>query len=913
MNEQESLGSASPGDDAQRLYLVFLARRKAGEDLDLDAFVDQHPEVAEELREIHKGCDDWYSREIDLLKKCLEMSGTEDPPRVLGDFRIIRKIASGGMATVYEAKQISMGRRVALKILPPHLAASEKAVKRFQREAQAGGRQSHPGIVTIFSMGEHEGVSYIAEELVEDGTTLADNLEKFRKDKKLPKGYCREAAQVVAEVADALMYAHQSQVIHRDVKPSNILMTREGKPKVGDFGLAKVEDALSLSRTGDFAGTPFYMSPEQALSRRIGIDSRTDIYSLGVTLYETITLKRPFEGKTSHEVLKQIIFHEPSDPCRLNPRVPRDLANICLKAMEKEPKHRYQIMSDFADDLRRYLNGEMVHAKPIPLPARFMKRVKRHPVISTAILVVVCALLSVAGVALWSQSRLEAEREVKNAIAAFMMQLFSSPDPDWMGRDVKVVEVLDKKADEIDRAFPDQPVIQAELHKVIGDTYEGLGLHESAEKQFRTALEIRREQFGAMDHRTLQVQFKLAQALMGQGKLPEAEGFIPDVLESWNEDPGDAHEDTLSVKNALAHTLWKKGDLVAAERLYQEVLKKRSSLLSADHIDTLRTKHDLAALISERGRHVEAASLQTSVLEDRKRILGNDHTDTLLTMNSLGVTCRRMGEFDDAEVLLLQALDSQKRVLSKQHTHTLATMNNLARLFEDTGRLDEAIELRREVVDNGLEFLGSSHPLTLQWENNLASLLFRKGDLLEAETLLIQVRDTMRSNPDTVYPERFNWLYNLLECHMRQGRFAEAEKLSHEILNDCRECLSEDDPLFIHTVVQLSLACMKTGKHPKAGKLLKDAVERAQETLPIENDDRILLHNFYAQCLFEQELFEEAIEQTRACYEGLKTKKSEHADAALSRLITVCTMAGKKDLAEKYRFLRKNSGNSADE
>jgi len=241
---------------------------------------------------------------------------------------------------VYEAEQISLKRRVALKVLPAHLSFSSEAVLKFRREAEAGGRQSHPGIVAIHGVDEEEGVHYIAQELVEGGVTLADNLAEIRQNRPRPAGYFREAAALMVEVADALSHAHHAGVIHRDIKPSNILITEEGRPKVTDFGLAKVEDALALSRTGDFAGTPYYMSPEQAASRRIGIDKRTDIFSLGVTFYELLALDRPFEGDTSQEVLRKILLDEPRDPRKLCARVPRDLAVICLKAMEKKPDAR---------------------------------------------------------------------------------------------------------------------------------------------------------------------------------------------------------------------------------------------------------------------------------------------------------------------------------------------------------------------------------------------------------------------------------------------------------------------------------------------------------------------------------------------------------------------------------------------
>ncbi|MFH1999464.1 MAG: protein kinase [Planctomycetota bacterium] len=304
--------------------------------------------------------------------------------RVLGEFEIIKEIGRGGMGVVYEAKQLSLHRRVALKVLPPHLSWSDEAVLKFRREAEAGSRQNHPGLVAVHAVGQHEGIHFIAQELVEGGLSLADRIAELRKTNKRPNGYYHSVAKLTSKIAQALHHAHTAGVIHRDIKPSNILIDPNGLPKVSDFGLARVEDALALSRSGHLAGTPYYMSPEQAESRRSGIDHRTDIYSLGVTLYEMLTHTIPFEGNTSQEVLKKILTAEPRNPRQVKPDVPRDLSVICLKAMEKRPEHRYATMGDFADDLMRFIEGRPIMAQPTGAITRVFKRIRRNPAFSAA-------------------------------------------------------------------------------------------------------------------------------------------------------------------------------------------------------------------------------------------------------------------------------------------------------------------------------------------------------------------------------------------------------------------------------------------------------------------------------------------------------------------------------------------------
>lgn len=399
----------------------------AGENPDVDAFCSRHPECGPELRE----------KIQDFLFVAQRLPGVDQADRhgdvpaalpakpmhtgmILGDFRIVQEIGRGGQGVVYEAEQISLRRRVALKVLPSHLSLCDDAVGKFRREAEAGGRQKHPGIVAVHAMGEFDGIHYIAHELVEGGRSLADRLDELRIAGDLPVGYFREAAGLAADVADALHHAHQSGVIHRDVKPSNILLDGDSRPKVTDFGLARVEDALALSRTGDFSGTPYYMSPEQAGRNRKGIDLRTDVYSLGVTLYEMLTLAVPFDAQTTPDVLRKILFDEPRDPRRENSRVPRDLAVICLKALEKKREHRYQDMAEFGDDLRRFLAGETILARPAGALTRFGKRVRRNPALSGALglaAAAVVALLVTAVVNYIENSRMNEKLDGQRLIA----------------------------------------------------------------------------------------------------------------------------------------------------------------------------------------------------------------------------------------------------------------------------------------------------------------------------------------------------------------------------------------------------------------------------------------------------------------------------------------------------------------
>jgi len=319
-------------------------------------------------------------------------------PDHLGDYKIVEEIGRGGFGVVYRAHQVSLDRPVALKVLYEHKVHTADELARFEREARAAARLDHPSVVSVYAWGEDSGSFYIAQKLVGHGRTLADDLAQLKEEGEHPKGYFRKIAATLVTVSEALQHAADHGVVHRDIKPSNVLLDEEGQPYLGDFGLAKVEDGLELSRTGDVAGSPYYMSPEQADAKRGVVDHRADIYSLGVTLYELLTLEPPFVGRTSHEIIRKILSEEPKRPSRINDRVPADLETICLKAMEKARLRRYQTAAEMGDDLRAFLEGEPISAAPISTISRIWRKARRNRA-GVGMVVLLAALLGTAVVA----------------------------------------------------------------------------------------------------------------------------------------------------------------------------------------------------------------------------------------------------------------------------------------------------------------------------------------------------------------------------------------------------------------------------------------------------------------------------------------------------------------------------------
>jgi serine/threonine protein kinase len=431
MTEPASLCEPAGSADARLAELIdeLTARLQAGEPLDREACLREHPEHAERLAqllpalEVLAGAPAARPRGRSPLRAARRWP----PPRLgeLGDFRLEREVGRGGMGVVYEAVQVSLGRRVALKVLPFASTLDPRQLQRFRNEAQAAAGLHHTHIVPVFATGCERGVHYYAMQFI-DGQTVAALIAGLRAGPAAPPpppadvptgpdlptppvgatstpppargpAFFRTVAALGVQAAEALEHAHQLGVIHRDVKPANLLVDGRGELWVTDFGLAHCQSQAGLTLSGDLVGTLRYMSPEQALAKRVVVDHRTDVYSLGATLYELLTLEPTFGGNDRQELLRQIAFEEPRPPRRLNRAVPAELETIVLKALEKNPADRYGTAQELADDLERWLKDEPIRAKRPTLLQRGRKWARRHQSVVWA--AAVCCLVAVAAVA----------------------------------------------------------------------------------------------------------------------------------------------------------------------------------------------------------------------------------------------------------------------------------------------------------------------------------------------------------------------------------------------------------------------------------------------------------------------------------------------------------------------------------
>jgi serine/threonine protein kinase/Flp pilus assembly protein TadD len=436
----------------------YLAAAAAGTAPPREEFLARHPELAEDLDACLAALH-FIGRAAEgprsVAAQVVEPHAPELTAGVLGDFRIVREVGRGGMGVVYEAEQVSLGRRVALKVLPFAATMDPRQLQRFHNEARAAASLDHPHIVHVHAVGCERGVHYYAMQFIE-GQTLAALIADLRQRSgrpapteeqpttphrpgqpapaadtasraaastertRLDRAHYRRVAELGVQAAEALDHAHALGIVHRDVKPANLLVDARGGLWVTDFGLAHIQSDARLTMTGDLVGTLRYMSPEQALAKRVVVDHRTDVYSLGATLYELLTLEPAFTGNDRQDLLRQIAFEEPRPPRRVNRTIPAELETIVLKAMEKNPAERYATARELADDLRRYLADEPIRARPAGAGRRLRKWGRRHrAAVVASVVVLALALMMLSGAGGWLiQARAAAEDKAGEALEA---------------------------------------------------------------------------------------------------------------------------------------------------------------------------------------------------------------------------------------------------------------------------------------------------------------------------------------------------------------------------------------------------------------------------------------------------------------------------------------------------------------
>ncbi|MHC5022881.1 MAG: serine/threonine-protein kinase, partial [Planctomycetota bacterium] len=615
-----------------------------------------------------------------ILDDAVSPSGVQSAPipERIGRFRILGQLGRGGMGVVYRAEQDEPRRLVAIKMVPAGLATPELR-RRFEFETSVLALLQHPGIAQIHDVGawdDGDGVRpFFVMELVE-GVSLDSFIDEERPSIEV-------RLRLFVAICDAVHHAHQKGVIHRDLKPANILVTSGGAPKVLDFGVARATDAdvrATLHTTpGQLVGTVAYMSPEQVSASTDRLDTRSDVYALGVILYEMLTGRLPYELGDG-TVLSAARVIEEVDPVPLtttNRAFRGDLDTIVRKALRKRPEARYQSASDLGADVRRFLQHEPIVARPGTALYQMTRFARRHRGLVAGL--ALSGLLLVAGVVgiVWQASRVSAEAGVRREVASFLSEMLTSIDPfKTGGKPPTVREMLEDAAGQLDQRFGDAPLVRAELQTTVGSTFFNLGEFETAEHHLRAAVEGFAAETSPDNEQTLLAMASLGITLRRLDRLDEAEAILREARSRLVTDQGRVAQ---RLCEHLAVVLDARGQTEAAEGLYREAFDEALARLGPDHETTLRAQANLAAALMTMQRFDESLPLMLDCVERLRAGFGETYVLTIRVIGNLGALYANTGRLNEAEPYLREAVELNTRVLGSTHRATMEKRLNLIR------------------------------------------------------------------------------------------------------------------------------------------------------------------------------------------------------------------------------------------
>jgi len=786
--------------------------------------------------------------------------------RGIGPYRLLELIGLGGMGEVWLSEQLEPRRKVALKVIKAGMD-TRQVIARFQSEAQALALMDHRAIAKVLDAGSTpEGRPYFVMEYVA-GVSITEYCDAHA----LPT---RARLELFLEVCEGVQHAHQKALIHRDLKPSNILVSvvdGKAQPKIIDFGIAKaigyrLTEKTLFTEFGEVIGTPDYMSPEQADTSGQDVDTRTDVYSLGVVLYQLLTGELPHDSTDlrsgSHQELRRILQDEepprPSarvttdgaaieaakrrgtDPDGLHRHLKGDLDSIVMKALEKERDRRYGSPSELAADIARHLHNEPVVARPASAAYRVRKYIRRHRVrvglvAGLAVLLVGFAVtmgLEARRTALErdranaERDRARREREASDKVSAFLANMLADVKPKELG-DALWRDLHDRVGSAgRSRGAPESKTAEALAsldRALVGVNSTETALHLLDEQILARAGRTIEQEMGGEPKIAGRLEHTLGQTYLSLGLHGPAEQHARRALDIRREAFGPEDPETLRSAASLANVYLHEGKMADAEKLQRETLEVMRKVLGPAHRDTIWSMGNLASIYFNEGRHPEAEKLFLETLAATRAVLGPEHPGTLATMGNLALVYWNEGRADEAQKLNFEVLETHRRTLGPEHPETLHGMNNIADGFRDRGRYAEAEKLFRETLEISQRVLGPEHPDSLLYAANLGNTYADEGRYDEAEKVLVGCLETKRKVLGPDHPYTLDTLANLARVYDGQGHYADAAKLGREAVNGWERLKVTDRDELADAHLALGRALAGLRRYPEAERELLEA------------------------------------------------------------------------------------------